>query len=121
MVKGEQNTMRTTLQAVIEIERYASEIYWPELCDKIDIEKKSGMNRQKSEEKRDQALSAYLQREGITADEYETICQKAMRPFRRVNDDDQKSEIVIPENHISACLVQTIRTTPKSVRQKFQS
>lgn len=111
---------RVELTVEFEMETYIAHPYWPETNDVIDIQKKSGMNRVKSDEKREKALKGYLDSIGLTLTDYERLIERSKRQWYRADNDDQKSLIVIPRHHVSACLVETSKTAPASVRGKYK-
>ncbi len=101
------------------MESYIAHPYWPAKDDVISIQKTSGMNRCRSEDKRAQALKGQLTKQGLTMDEYKALVVESQRPWYRLDDDDPDSEIVIPRHHLAGALVQTVLNVPKSVRGKF--
>jgi hypothetical protein len=107
----------TTYTATIKIGSYIAEPYWPELDDVINIQKKSGYNRAKSEGKREAALKAYLKQEGISEKEYTSLVEKASRKWYR----DDEGRIIVPRHHLAGCLVQTVKTAPAAIRGKFDA
>lgn len=80
---------------------YVAHPYWPEMYQLIEITKKSGLNRAKSEANRRKALEEYLRANGLTLADYEEIERRANRPFHTSSD----GEIVIPSSSIMAFLV----------------
>lgn len=96
----------------IHFDNYIADPYWPERNSVIDIQKKSGMSRARSDDKRIQALQAYLKKEGITAEEYERLQKLAERSWYRVVADDESSEIIIPRHQFSGALVQATKNAP---------
>jgi hypothetical protein len=106
---------RKTYEVTLRIDSYISEPYLPELSDLIDIQKKSGMNRARSEAKRDECLKAYLKREGISAKQYDNLVQMANRKWYMTQD----GFIYIPRHHLAGALVQTVGSSPAAVRGKF--
>lgn len=105
-----------TLRVVVRFDDYIADPYWPERNSVIDIQKKSGMNRARSDDKRAQALQAYLKKENITQDEYERLCRAAERKWYRINPDDPKTEIIIPRHQFSGALVQATTSAPAGSR-----
>lgn len=96
---------------------YIAHPYWParNLC--IDIEKKSGINRQKSDEKRKAALEAECQKRGMTMADYHAAQVQAAEPWYRSN--GSESAIVIPRHQIAGAIVQVISSAPKALRGGF--
>lgn len=105
-----------TLKVVVHFDDYIADPYWPERNTVIDIQKKSGMSRARSDDKRAQALSSYLKKEGITMEEYQRLCETADRKWYRLNPDDQTTEIVIPRHQFSSALVQAVASAPAGSR-----
>jgi len=107
--------MMTRWRVAMHMESYIADPYWPELDDVISLQKKSGMNFQRSEAKRDAALLAYLQQQDLTMDDYRALVAKSSRRWYRMDDEDQASEIVIPRHQVSGALVQATKVSPSSV------
>lgn len=110
--------MMQAWNVVLAMDSYIADPYWPELEEKITLEKKSGMNFQRSDAKRDATLLAYLEQQGMTMDDYRALAEKAARPWYRIDDEDASSEIVIPRHQMSGALVQTCKVSPSSVIKK---
>lgn len=101
------------LSAMLTFPRgYIAHPYWTAMERKIDIEKRSGVNRARSEDKRAKALDSYLKKIGMTLAEFRKIEQAAARPFYTVGDLDEAvnghaaNEIVIPAHQLYGCLAQ---------------
>lgn len=117
--------MRLTYALTIVFDRYIAEPYWPEMAQIIDIQKKSGMNRAKSDANRRKSLEEYLKSNRMTLAEYEAIEAAAHRPFHVTPD----GEIIIPGEKILHFLVHTCDTLraaqrpcpPDQVRSRFQA
>lgn len=60
--------------------------YWPEMYQVIEIQKKSGVNRARSEANRRKALEEYLRQHGMTLQEYEQLVALSQRPFHTNSD-----------------------------------
>lgn len=80
---------------------YVAHPYWPEMFQLIEITKKSGMNRAKSEANRRKALEEYLRANGMTLADFEAIEAASKRPFHTRQD----GEIIIPRESFMAFLV----------------
>uniref|UniRef100_A0A6M3LCB3 Uncharacterized protein n=1 Tax=viral metagenome TaxID=1070528 RepID=A0A6M3LCB3_9ZZZZ len=102
-------------EVVVHMESYIANPYWPEVDALIELQKKSGMNFQRTDEKRAATLLAYLQQCGMTMDDYRALEAKSQRPWYRLDDEDQTSEIVMPRHQLSGALVQTCNVSPSSV------
>lgn len=94
---------------------YIAHPFWPERNQVIEIEKKSGCNRQKSDDKRMAAIKAECQKQGYTYDQYLQFCERAKEQFYRRDD----RTIYIPRHQIAGALVQTIAGAPKALRGSF--
>lgn len=102
----------------LAVRSYIAHPYWPEVEDVVNIEKKSGMNMARTADKRTAKLLSYLEASGMTRADYDRLVQLAGRAWYRVDDLDQKSEIVIPRHHLSAALVQACSDAPSGARIK---
>lgn len=99
-------------QVELAMESYIAHPYWPSRERVIRISKDSGMTRQKSDEKRDAALAAQLDKDGLTMDQYKALLKEAARQWYTAAD----GEIIIPRHHLAGSLVQTVGTSPKGLR-----
>jgi hypothetical protein len=108
---------RNVYTVTLKVESYIAEPYWPELDDLINIQKKSGVNRCKSEAKREASLKAYLKQEGISPEAYAALESKAKERWYK----DEQGRIFIPRHHLAGCLVQTVKTAPAAIRGKFDA
>lgn len=91
--------------------RYIEHPYWPEMYQRIEIDKKSGVNRARTEANRRKALEAHLIEMGMTLNDYENLCKLADRPFH-IN---EKGYIYIPSEKIIASLVNANDVAPKKM------
>lgn len=80
---------------------YVAHPYWPEMYEVIEITKKSGMNRAKSDANRRKALEEYLRANGMTLAGFEALEARSRRPFHT----DAAGAIVIPVESVMAFLV----------------
>jgi hypothetical protein len=80
---------------------YVGHPYWPEMYEVIEITKKSGINRAKSDANRRKALEEYLRANGLTLADFERLDQLSRRPFHTAHD----GEIIIPADRILSFLV----------------
>jgi hypothetical protein len=103
------------VDVTLEMTSYIAHPFWPETNQRIEVEKKSGVNRQKSEEKRIAALKAECTRRGITYDDYLKLVALSQRQWYTRDD----GSIYIPRHHIAGGLVQVIGGSPKSLRGRF--
>ena len=93
----------TTLTFTLHVARgYIADPYYPEREEVINIQKSSGMNRAKSEAKREQNLREYLLRLGMTPEEYAALVVRANRPWYKNAD-----EIIIPAHQLYGCFIQS--------------
>ena len=90
---------------------YIASPYWPEMYQCIEIEKKSGVNRARTDANRRKALEAYLSSENMTPQQYEALKALAARPFHA---DEQG--IYIPADNIISALVNANMVAPRSMR-----
>jgi len=111
--------MRVTVDVEIHLESYIAHPYWPEREQVIAIQKDSGTNRQKSEDKRKAAVLAHLKKIGVTWDEYQEMIRLANRAWYRKDDNDPKSPIIIPRHQLAGALVETVKGAPKALRGEF--
>jgi len=94
---------------------YIAHPFWPARNTCIEVEKKSGVNRQKSDEKRVAALKAECSRQGITYERYLDLRQQAAEQWYRTPD----GTIYIPRHQLAGALVQCIGSAPKALRGQF--
>ena len=96
---------------------YIAHPYWPEVAEVVDIQKKSGMNMARSEDKRTERLQKYLETQKLTMEHYRQLVKKAARPWYRVDPDDPKTEIIIPEMTLASALVHATVKAPAGARK----
>lgn len=111
--------MKKYIEVSIHFDKYIAHPYWPEREMVIKIQKDSGMSRQKSDDKREAALSNQLKKLGLNMDDYRALQKAAERQWYRVDSGDDNSEIIVPRHHLAGCLVQTVGTATKNLRGKF--
>jgi len=99
----------------LQMRSYIAHPFWDARNKVIEIEKKSGVNRQKSEEKRTAALRAQCDKMGCTLDDYERLKVEASEQWYRRPD----RTIYIPRHQIAGAIVQTIGESPKALRGAF--
>jgi hypothetical protein len=80
---------------------YIAHPYWPEMFEIIEITKKSGVNRAKSEANRRKSLEEYLRAKNMTLQDFERLEAQSKRPFHTAAD----GEIIIPRESVLAFLV----------------
>ena len=105
----------TTLHVTFEMLNYIAHPFWPAKNTCIEIEKKSGVNRLKNEDKREAALKAECERQGITYKQYHALQKEATEEWYRRPD----RTIYIPRHQIAGGLVQLIGSSPVALRGKF--
>lgn len=93
---------------------YIAQPFWTELKTIISIQKTSGFNRLKAEQKRRQALTAELEKREMTMEQYDAIVARSKRPFYRV-DDSETGEILIPGDNFQAYLANIAHRAPRAV------
>ncbi len=99
----------------LRFNNYIAHPFWPARNRVIEIEKKSGVNRQKSEEKRVAALKAECSRQGYTYEQYLQFKVDAAEQWYRRED----RAIYIPRHQLAGALVQMIGSAPKALRGGF--
>lgn len=92
--------------------RYIEHPYWPEMYQRIEIDKKSGVNRARTEANRRKAPEAQLIEMGMTLDDYQKLCDAADRPFHV----DGNGRIFIPGEKVIAALVNANALAPAKMR-----
>lgn len=92
---------------------YIGEPYWPEREKIITIRKVSGVDRARSEDRRQKTLRAYLDTHGMTMDDYRTLEMRAARPFHTREASD---EIVVAAAHLNGLMAQAASLAPSAVR-----
>jgi hypothetical protein len=92
-----------TFEATIHLRSFIAEPYWPELFERIDIEKKSGMNLKRLSQLRRQALEEELKARGLTLPEYERLCELGSRPWHL----DAEGRIVHPADKVASFVSHT--------------
>lgn len=95
---------------------YIADPYWPEREELINIQKASGMNRSRSEKKREEALADYLKKIGMPKDQYDELEKLAERPWYRKDLADERSEIIVPNHHLYGCLIEAAKKCSSSLR-----
>jgi len=80
---------------------YIAHPYRHEMYQLIEVQKKSGMMRTRSDKKRRESLEAYLRSVGMDLDDYLKLEKMANEPFYR----DGSGGIIIPADKILSCLV----------------
>jgi len=90
---------------------YIAHPYWPEMYKLIELDKKSGINRARTEANRRKALEAHLQSENMSLEDYEKLRAAAHRPFHMNGE-----HIIIPSEKVLACLVNASDQAPSKLR-----
>lgn len=93
-------------------EKFIADPYWPEREELINIQKNSGMNRARSEQKREENLKEYLRRNGYTLEQYAELERLARRPFYTADD----GHIIISSHQMYGCLIQAASILSASQR-----
>ena len=94
---------------------YIANPYWPEVYKLIEIRKRAGVDRMRSESKIREGLESYLRSVGMDLGDYEALEQAAARPFYTLPN-GSGAEIVIPGDKLLACLVNTVDVAPSRLR-----
>jgi hypothetical protein len=98
----------------LEMVNYIAHPFWPARNVCIEIEKKSGVNRQRSDDKRQAALKAECEKQGYTYEQYLEFRKQAADQWYRAN-----GKIIIPRHQLSGAFVQTVGCSPKALRGPF--
>jgi hypothetical protein len=93
---------------------YIAHPYWPEREQVINLEKKAGLNRVRSEERRAKALNAWLAANQMRRDQYDELVRLASRPF--YTNGAAKPCIVVPAHQLHGMLAQASALAPAAVR-----
>jgi hypothetical protein len=101
-----------TFQATIHLKSFIAEPFWPELYERVDIEKKSGMNLKRVDQLRRQALEEELKLRGLTLAEYDRLCELGARQWQL--DDD--GFIVHPADKVASFLSHATQRMTSSAR-----
>lgn len=105
-----------TFRVVLSMVRYIADPYWPEQERLITIRKQSGVDRVRSEDKRDLALSTFLKKIGMTTDEHKALEKRAKEPWYRMVRGEETSPIIIPARQMSGMLVHAAHSAPAGSR-----
>jgi len=105
-----------TYRVTLKIDKYIAHPFWNETSEIVNIQKVSGVNRVRSEDKRDAALTSYLKKQGMSAKEYDALVEKSQRQWYRKKNDDMKSKIIIPMHQIFGMLVHGSMSAPAGCR-----
>ena len=105
-----------TYSVRLKIGKYIAHPFWPETSQVVNVQKISGLNRVRSEDKREAALTSYLKKEGMTTKQYDALIAKSKRQWYRKNNDDDKSKIIIPMHQIFGMLVHGSMSAPAGCR-----
>jgi hypothetical protein len=100
---------------------YIADPYWPEQAQVIDLRKRSGVDRVKSEEKRAKVLNDFLTKMGLNQDDYDALVKKATRAWCRVDDNDPESPIVIPARQIMGMIANAAPQAPAGCRVQIEN
>lgn len=93
-------------------EKYIADPYWPEREELINIQKNSGMNRARSEQKREETLKEYLRRNGYSLEQYAELERLSRRPFYT----NEKGQIILSTHQMYGCLIEAARNISASQR-----
>lgn len=104
-----------TINVTLRMRNYIAHPFWPAKNTCIEIEKKSGVNRLKVEEKRIAALKAECSRQGVTYEQYLQLQIEAKEEWYRRSD----GTIYVPRHQLAGGLVQTIGSSPRSLNGPY--
>lgn len=96
------------LDITLHVRQYIANPYWAAREKIVNIQKESGMNRARSNDRKEAALRTYLERIGMEYGEYEALEREANEPWYKNKD----GWIVIPRHHMSGCLIQACNSSP---------
>jgi hypothetical protein len=96
----------------VHFDKFVSHPYWPEREQVIQIQKESGVNRARSQPKREQALSNHLAKLGMSMEQYTQLITIADRPFHL----SKGGLIVIPAHNLYGCFAQASDLATSSIR-----
>lgn len=94
--------MQLTIKVRFE-KGYIADPYWPEREELINIQKASGVNRLRGEDRRAKALSDYLAAKHMTMDDYRRLEELAESPFYT---QEATEEIIVPRHQVHGCFAQ---------------
>jgi hypothetical protein len=112
----------------LKFSSYIAEPYWAEREKLVTIEKRSGMNLARSEDRREAALLKHLENIGSSPEEYQELKKLAARPWYTIGSSsngkahgkgkkaDSEDTILIPRHQLSGCLVQAAASAPAGAR-----
>jgi hypothetical protein len=103
-----------SISVTLKMTNYIAHPFWPARNRVIEIEKRSGCNRQRSDDKRAAAIKAECAKQGLTYDQYLQFVEQAKDQWYRHN-----GQIIIPRHQIAGALVQTVAGSPKALRGSF--
>jgi len=104
------------VRVTLRLTNYIANPYWPQKNRVIEIEKKSGVARQRSEDKRIAALKSECSRQGLTYEDYLRLKREAEEQWYRSKTD---GTIIIPRHQLAGAVVQAIGQSPKALRGPF--
>lgn len=90
---------------------YVAHPYWPEMYEVIEITKKSGLSRARSDANRRKSLEEYLRANNMTLEDFRKLEELSKRPFHTLDDSGttpisgQVGEIIIPVESVMSFLV----------------
>jgi hypothetical protein len=103
------------MKFVLHFRSYIAHPYWPERESVVNILKASGYNRVRSEDKRESTLMRYLEKLGMTMDQYQAMVVKANEQWYRLGNNGT-GKIIVPRHHFSGALVQACKSAPAGAR-----
>jgi hypothetical protein len=103
-----------TINVTFLMTNYIAHPFWPAKNACIEIEKKSGVNRQRTDEKRLTALKAECSKQGITYEHYLDMKKESEEQWYRRN-----GVIYIPRHQLAGAFVQAVGGAPKALRGAF--
>jgi hypothetical protein len=104
-----------TIKISLLMTNYIAHPFWPAKNACIEIEKKSGVNRQRSDEKRLAALKAECSKQGTTYEKYLEMKASSEEQWYRLSE----GCIYIPRHQLAGAFVQAVGNAPKALRGAF--
>jgi hypothetical protein len=98
---------------------YIAHPYWPERERLITVQKESGLNRARSLDKRQKALTSYLTAKALSVEDYRALELRAARAWYTAADvglPGDPAEIVIPAHQLHGLMAQAADLAPAAVR-----
>ena len=106
------NGIYRDVDVTLKLDRYIAHPNWPETETVVNVLKKSGATRARSEDAATEKLHSYLARIGMTREEYEAAVILSKREWHRTAD----GFIFIPRHSLSGCLREAAQRPPAGAK-----